>query len=1383
MIDQFSDLIKLSNACCNFSELTTSTTEVNALREGVSRFVPTKIFLPNNQLKILISDETTPLINYIVNPSTGTLSAFGRDLIESTISINPDYLYLFEYFSRFDNSNPPKNYNEILSEKLDPLSYFLFAQELFDSFSTIPLNMNDAQDALSDIIRYVLLHTKNLSLTENISKLNIEILKIAKKIQGTNLSMFKPLFQECFVRSIIHNNRISKESIKESLKCLLESSGASKATASQLISENESGNTLLHQIIKLVYYESYLKQDKDHIFYPFDQGKGEIIEQAKAKTNVLIEKTGNILTKGTLANGCYVLKIIVNWEKKFKGTRLSNASFIEITYQKIKQTFEINGGDSPNSNDQPRSSENDKKKDKDKDKNKRKSSNDVHFSLENPYIEAVFPAFTKADDKIEISLLYVKEKFTDTNRKKVPPEGIGTLASFTFPLNPSSRKPQAGNQKTKSSKSKSESDFELNVIHSDSDEQPFVVEFKRKEKALSTRCGSISLQSKYYDLQGENVPDLFQNNLYFQNRYSDNLQLQQFLDFYIGNLVNEWIMGKPYRMTSTGSTSILMSIYPPQEYYVGLIEFSTRYSIPASTIFLHISKNLLNAWCHAECYLNAFTAMFLSAHVCIMNNEKKIGSKFLNDEEEELYNYIIKVLEKNVPMFMIQHLSKPALYQRHALLPLFMLLSFVIPDDKIDSYVETLVETSHKNIIRSVTGYLKPTKVDEKEKTSKVLPEVENLMKYVDTKKYDIKNILNDENKEEEETKNKKEDENEDVNKIEVEIVNNINNDNFNDLDLSKITFSIEAISETLDILNKRTKQLSKFYEDSSLPNFINQWESIKGELCQFTLALIKMYMTKQNKSDCIDQSVFKIIFSYRELYSFFSENVQIEEEEEDKGEEITNHKNQAEDDIEDDIDDNGTIITRRTKKVETISDKYSPFKLFFDVILDWISKIGEQMIIWTTNAVKYDTFEIEDKKFKTSSSPRDLMEVFRQSFNFIGSLHWDDPNIEMFVMTFLSLCGSCMRNYTDTLTMKMLSYFPIKVIREAKVEAIWHYISDLEAEQKSARKQSENQENEKTIITPRKIFVIINDFVNLRQMWNNFLLYVKKLFPSFFPGNDNNETEIPLSAESSSFNSSTLFASSPSIDLPPQVMDPVPKLTGISNSIPTLFSRLTSHLVTDTISPHLWVKNSTMKQVLVKKASQFILNPEFFKTGSPIYASIFDKILLYIKERVDDINATTCMRYYKTMIVSFLFGLDSGMMNLLVMHPSNDEPIKNKRLIPILNFIQGIYREVFQYINETAIEQSFARDEKLENYTPHSDFMFKHISDDAEKLVDFVNTNYSSTTIYNANENDPEFLTVMCAFIIISSQTNDKRQKVKDWVHNIKSRFIGKHFYPPKYK
>ncbi|KAK8842187.1 hypothetical protein M9Y10_026418 [Tritrichomonas musculus] len=1280
MIDQFSNLIQLSKECSDLEELTKSITEVDALKEGVTKFDFTRINLSNNQMKVLFNDNTNSLIRQIIDQSSGTFSTFGRDLIEKEFSRNPDFLFLLEYFSKFNDLSQPINFNQISSENLDPLSYFLFVQQIFDSISTIPNDMNDDQKALSDIIKYITLHTKSLSLLGNMAGLNNEILRISKNVQGANLQILKPIFQDCFIKSIVHKNRISKDSINNSAKTLLKQSGAEESMTTKLDNERENYYTLLPILTSLIYYKNYLKNDNQNKFNPYGQIKGEIINSTKTKTNFMIEKVGQLLTRGKTPSGIYALRLTVIWEKAFKGTRLSNASFIEITYQNSKKTYEINKDE------------------------------------EGSFFEIVLPSFSKSDDKVDISLLYVKEKFNDTIRKNVPADGIGTLVTFSFPLKTDN------NSKLKTAKPKARSSSM--IIESD---DGFIVEFKRGDTALSTKCGTVKVNSKFYEFKDDGVPEILENNVYLSKSgnggFSDDFQMKQFLDFLTTNLVNQWL----------SQTS--MSIYPPQEAYIGLIEFSMRYSIPASTIYLLISKKLLNAWCHAESYLNAFTAMFITAHVCMTNNQKRTKSMFLNKIEEDLYGSLYEYLAENVPIYLIQHLSRSGLYQNHGLAPLLMLLSFIVPEEGIDSYVDQLIKSSHKSIIRIIASYLRPIYLESGEKNSeKMTNELGSFLNFVNSKSSSSKHNAFD------------------------SLIKNDSEIDFTEFDPSTITFSIKSLADTIDILNKRTQQLKKFNEDNSLPSFLSiQWDKIEGDLCQLTLLLVNLFVCILKEKFGDDQSIFKFIFSYRDLHDFFMKS------------------------------SNKDII-----ESEIRTDEFSPFKLFLNVVLDWISRIGEQMSIWTTKAVNIDTFEIDDKKLKTSSSPKDMFEVFRQSFTFIYSLHWEDPSIEVFVYTFLSLCGSCLRNFIETLTFRMLSYFPLEVIQESQIEDLQHYLEDLESTntnikpKKEKHKDKERRESESSSnvttepkITTRNIFVIINNFINLKLMWNGFLVHVKKMFPSLFP-EENKNRRISLS---SADNSSSLLASSNVIELPPNVMDPVPKITGITNSIPTLFSLMTSHLVTDTVSPHLWIKNSAVKQVFVKNASKYILNPDFFQTCSPIYASIYDTILNYIKERIDDINATTCMKYYKTMIISFLFGLDSGMMNLLILKKKKSDPIKNKRLIPILNFIHDLYKEIYQYVLDTAIDNVFASDEKLESYTPHSDFMFNHVQDDPEQLIDLVSKNCSQDVINASNEKDPQFLNALCIFIIVASQNNDKRHSVTSWVQENKEHFKKKRFYPPKYK
>ena len=267
MIDQFSNLIQLSKECCDFAELTTSITEVEALKEGISQFDFTKIELTNKQLNILFNDNTNSLIRQIIDQSSGIISTFGQNLIDKRFTKNLDFLFLLEYFSKFNDSNPPKNLDQISSETIDPLSYFLFVQQIFDSISTIPLDMNTEQNALSDIIKYIILHTKKLSIIENISGLNNEVLTISKNIQGANIQLFKPIFQDSYIKSIVHKNRINKDIINNSPKILLEQSEADQSLISKLINERENYYTLS----SLIYYKNYLKHDTKNTFYPYGQ--------------------------------------------------------------------------------------------------------------------------------------------------------------------------------------------------------------------------------------------------------------------------------------------------------------------------------------------------------------------------------------------------------------------------------------------------------------------------------------------------------------------------------------------------------------------------------------------------------------------------------------------------------------------------------------------------------------------------------------------------------------------------------------------------------------------------------------------------------------------------------------------------------------------------------------------------------------------------------------------------------------------------------------------------------------------------------------------------------------------------------------------------------
>jgi hypothetical protein len=192
------------------------------------------------------------------------------------------------------------------------------------------------------------------------------------------------------------------------------------------------------------------------------------------------------------------------------------------------------------------------------------------------------------------------------------------------------------------------------------------------------------------------------------------------------------------------------------------------------------------------------------------------------------------------------------------------------------------------------------------------------------------------------------------------------------------------------------------------------------------------------------------------------------------------------------------------------------PFRLFTPIVLSWITGISEKMIAWIGNAIKIDTFEIDNKRDRTSTSLVDTMAVFSQSIQFLKALQWEGEAIDVFVETFLSLCVSCLRLYTEELTLKMLSYFPLDLFLsiEKRHSSFSGYIPDF-------RKMTQ------VSITPAQIFVIINNFMNLRPYWMRFLDAVRDQFPQFVV--------------------SDVFA------------QPVPRVGLIAKTVPFLFASLTS--------------------------------------------------------------------------------------------------------------------------------------------------------------------------------------------------------------------------------
>ena len=1135
-MDAFKELIQLSTQTCDYETLKTYISEEDAMKEGKKRIVNQQFDLNDNQIEIMIHDFSYPIIRQIFDSSTGYISKFGNELIQSTEGINSDLTLLLTYFQKYKRQ---PNFDDVANEKLDPLTYYKFTEELFDSFSTIPKNDKDNRNSFSQIIKKVLVSSKDLSLSENIQQLNEKVIEISNLTDGSNTELFKPIFEDCLTRAFLHD-KVPSENLGDLVSRLLDLSFVDTKMIDDLNKKFKNSHNPIDTIRSL---EQFLNIVDTQWVYS-EKEAPDMIGDVKAKTISMIQKIGTLIN-GKATIGFVSLKIKVDWEKKFEDTRFSNSAFIEVNSYNTKQVYDLN---------------------------------------KNKSIDIYIPIFGKESEKVEVSLCYIKDKFKQSKREKVPKDGIGRLTSLSFKLS------------TKSDKYESK--------------------FKRRSGGISPKCGSLIIKTEFSDI--DKIVPVNSELKYIEPN------MDSFLSFLISCMVKDWVI--------SGST---MSLSPPIETHLALLEYAVRYSIPASTIYLRIANALSNCWCHAEGFLDAFTTIFLCAHIAMNAPDAKITEK-----EEQMYNYLCGFIEKNAKIFMIQHLSKPALYERHGLRPLFILLSFSLPQEQIYFYIDQLIEKSHENIMNSITSELKPVPSD------KPVSAADDLLSYC-TKSDKQMNDSND-------------------------------SDNDGGFKKGKYTFTVGAISEACSYLVCRSKQLKAFYEDSCLPTFLDQWVSLNNDLKNYALCLLKMFISL-NTNDCTDTEIFKFIFSYREMYTFFS-----------------------------------------------FDNEYTPYKVFLPVIMDWIGRTGEKMIEWTNNAIKFDPFIIDNPKQRTSSSLSDLMEVFRQSFEFIGLLKWEDSSIEDFVMTFLNMCGSCLRCYTEILIMKILSYFPQYILKEFNDEEINHFIPDI--------KHFVSPDIESNPVTPKIIFVMINNFLHLRSSWKSFADKVKDQFPA--------------------------------IDFPPQLFNPVPNIKEIAHCIPNLFARLTSHMVSNTVMPHLWIKNSKVKKMLVKKASSHILNPEFFESRSKIYAQIFDSILKYLNARIDEINSTTCISYYMPMIQCFLFGLDSGMMNLLNIG-KEDDYIKHKRLIPILNFMHDIYTEVFNHIIKTCTQEKIEFD-TLKAFTPYSTFVLRHINEEPDTLL------AEAQTITDPNLS-------LAIFILIASKYNDVK-RVREYVNANKTRMIGKKFYPPNY-
>lgn len=404
---------------------------------------------------------------------------------------------------------------------------------------------------------------------------------------------------------------------------------------------------------------------------------------------------------------------------------------------------------------------------------------------------------------------------------------------------------------------------------------------------------------------------------------------------------------------------------------------------------------------------------------------------------------------------------------------------------------------------------------------------------------------------------------------------------------LANYTFTVSALAESMSIISKRAKLVPQYLESNIIPQCFITVDSDPTVFSTISVYLLKVFL--ELPIELNERSLFKFVFAYREIWEYLK-----------------------------------------------LGPELSPFKLFFDIVLEWISSISTRLVDWTQRAVDVDTFEVENKADMTSTSLGDLMTMFSQSFNFVQTLKWKNKNIVDIIFTYISTCVCCLKLYTELLMFRIVKYFPKDIIVQTTDNI--HVIS--------AMKHADALHNI-SAASPQQMYVMINDFSQIKPQWEEFLHNIR-----------------PLVGASG---------------IPEQFMDPVPYTASIMSAIPNLFASLIQQEVYEYIRERLWVDNSNFKRIFIKKASKKVLHPDFNSRGSAFFNDLFNTCTDFINKRADQLVEHISKDNLDQMLSGFFRGLDAGMMNICL----TDEPIKHKRIITIMNFIQDILASLFDQMRD----------------------------------------------------------------------------------------------------
>lgn len=412
-----------------------------------------------------------------------------------------------------------------------------------------------------------------------------------------------------------------------------------------------------------------------------------------------------------------------------------------------------------------------------------------------------------------------------------------------------------------------------------------------KSETMICNLGSLEVTKEFHS-----------NRSYIQLPYDEIPKADEIMEVF-NSLIDEFIE----RWFESG-----LDFFPPSSSYMKIVNYAMLYAIPSPIFYITIANKLINGWNNSGAFLTVLSSIFLISFVTLHKCQSTC-------EEKQMFSDLQNKLIKLHSDAIILHLSKPGMCETYPIVPMLILHSFLVGQEKFKSGLDTMKTIAARQIVNSIVAYLPPVYCDDPPEA------IEKLKLFLPEGNY------------------------------------------------SHVTFKHSSIIEACEQLIKRTQEIVNFYEEQSLPLFLDMALLIQKKLTEFAVVLRKVFFKLKPLPEGPD--VIKFVKAYRKFFSIYNQDV--------------------------------------------------PFSQFIDYIHLCIDQIGYNMMNWVEKAIQLDNFEIDDRINYVSTSISDLFVFFVQSYAFVTNLNWTDSSIHPIVQHYLDICVTASNYYFDILMKKILLFYP----------------------------------------------------------------------------------------------------------------------------------------------------------------------------------------------------------------------------------------------------------------------------------------------------------------------------------------------------------------------